>query len=205
MVYYRYDFETKRTICLLSERCTRSGFVPERDRATIETLKSLENASKQGHMSLHPFCIHFVIMYYMTKWRDLPLNKSSDRLFNIESQLLDGSLIKSTTIEGFEKHLQDLHETSRTLITLQHSNERDLSLIGKIIGDLKNFADQLSVFEKRTINTAPSEIRIREAFESLKNSCEERSRKLNNRRQRSQNLIELVRYPRWNESYALLN
>lgn len=195
MVYYRYDFEKKRTICLLSERRTRSGLLPERDRAAIETFKSLENASKQGHMPFHPFCVHFVVMYYMTKWRDLPLNKSSERLFYIESQLLDGSLIETTTIDGFEKHLQDLHETSRTFITLQHSNERDLSLIGKITGELDNFADKISMFEKRPVNTAPSEIRIREAFESLKSSCEERRRKLSNRSRRTQNLIELVRIP----------
>lgn len=195
MVYYRYDFEKKLTICLLSERCTRSGLLPERDRAMIETIKALESASKQRHMPLHPFCVHFVVMYYMTKWRDYPLNKSSDGLLDIESKLLNGSLIEKTTIEGFQTHLQDLHETSRTFITLQHSNERDFQLVERIIGELDNFGDKISMFEKRPVNNASSEIRIREAFESLKCSCEERRRKLSNRSQRTQNLIELVSIP----------
>lgn len=203
MVYFRYDFEKKRTICLLSERCMRSGFLPERDRATIETIKSLENASKQGHLTIHPFCVHFVVMYYMTKWRDLPLNRSSEGLFNTESKLLDGSLIEKTAIEGFQKHLQELHETSRTFITLQHSNERDLSLIGKIIAELDNFADKMSMFHEQPVYTASSETRIREAFKSLESSCEERRRKLKNRSRRTQNLTELVRIP--GETSHILN
>lgn len=79
-----------------------------------------------------------------------------------------------TTIEDFQRHLQDLHETSRTMITLQSSNESDVSLIDKITGELSNFEDELSIFEENPIDRPPSNPRIRDAFLFLKGVCEER-------------------------------
>jgi hypothetical protein len=57
-------------------------------------------------MWLHPFWIHFVIIYYMNNWIDLTLDKVSQRLlFDIEAQLLNGSLTKMITIQGFKAYL----------------------------------------------------------------------------------------------------
>ena len=191
-MYYRYGLGRKRSICLISERRLPSGLVPERDWAIVEAIKVFENLSKEQDLLLHPLWTHLIILCYVTGGRDLPLKTCSQRLFAVEAQLLDGSLISMAIIEGFEKHIQGLHEILRTFITLQHSYDRDVSLINKIIVDLGRLSgDPVRLDKERTfeLNTGS---RMKDAFLYLRYSCEENCRKLNNRRQRSQNLIELV-------------
>lgn len=191
-VYYRYELGRKRSICLVSERRLPSGSVPERDCATVEAIRSIENLLKERDLLLHPLWIHLVIFYYVAGGRDLPLKRCSQRLFAIEAQLLDGSLIGMVTIEGFEKHIQGLHEILRTLITLQHSYHRDISFINKMIGDLGRLSEDPVLLDKARTFESKTETRMRDAFLYLRYSCEENCRKLSNRKQRSQNLVELV-------------
>lgn len=191
-MYYRYELGRKRSICLVSERRLPSGSVPARDCATVEAIRSLENLSKEQDLLLHPFWIHFVILYYVAGWRDLPLERCSQKLFAIEAQLLDGSLIGMVTIEGFQKHIQDLHEILRTLITLQHSYQRDISLIDKMIVDLGRLSEDPILLDTSRTFESETETRMKDAFLYLRYSCEENCRKLSNRKQRSQNLVELV-------------
>jgi hypothetical protein len=177
---------------LVSERRLPSGSVPERDCATVEAIRFIENLSKEQDLLLHPLWIHLVIFYCVIGGRDLPFKTCSQRLFAIEAQLLDGSLIGMATIEGFEKHIQGLHEILRTLITLQHSYDRDISLINKMIVDLGRLSEDPVLLDKERTFDSNTETRMRDAFLYLRYSCEENCRKLSNRRQRSQNLVELV-------------
>jgi hypothetical protein len=191
-VYYRYELGNKRSICLFTERQVASSFtIPDRDRETVESIRRLERLSAIQSLSLHPFWCHFVLLYHVVDTRNKPLNNSFHKLLAIESQLFDGSLIKTRPADGFGPQVQDLHEILRSLITLEHSNESDYSLIGKILMDL-DLLSRESSFEVKFAFDAESEAHLQRAFLSLQHVCEDRRRRCKNRKQRAQNLVELV-------------
>ena len=53
-----------------------------------------------------------------------------------EAQLHQGSLFEIANADRFSRYIQLLHKMSRSLITLQHSNQRDSSNIDHLIDDL---------------------------------------------------------------------
>ncbi|KAL3495004.1 hypothetical protein BJX62DRAFT_196662 [Aspergillus germanicus] len=192
LVYYRYELGNKRSICLFTERQVASSFtIPDRDRETVESIRRLERLSAIQSLSLHPFWCHFVLLYHVVDTRNKPLNNSFHKLLAIESQLFDGSLIKTKPADGFGPQVQDLHEILRSLITLEHSNESDYSLIGKILMDL-DLLSRESSFEVKFAFDVESEAHLQRAFLSLQHVCEDRRRRCKNRKQRAQNLVELV-------------
>jgi hypothetical protein len=125
--------------------------------------------------------------------RSRPLEGAFDKLLAVESQLLDGSLVRTRPTDGFGQHIQDLHEILRKLITLEHSNEHDLSLIDNILADMCLLSKEASSLGSEYTLDPDSEARLKNAFLCLRHICEERSRKFKNRKQRAQNIVELVR------------
>jgi hypothetical protein len=170
--------------------------IPERDRETVESIRRFEKLSETRSFFLHPFWSHFVLLYHVIDTRNKPLDNSFHKLLAIESQLLDGTLIKTRPADGFQQQVQDLHEILRALITLEHSNEYDYSLIGKILLDLDLLTQECSSLGAKFAIDAETESRIKSAFLCLQHICEDRKRRCKNRKQRAQNLVELVRLPK---------
>ncbi|KAJ5274073.1 hypothetical protein N7478_009198 [Penicillium angulare] len=61
-----------------------------------------------------------------------------------------------------------------------------------MIVDLGRLSEDPVLLDKERTFESNTETRMRDAFLYLRNSCEENCRKLSNRRQRSQNLVELL-------------
>jgi hypothetical protein len=173
-----------------------SSTIPERDRETVESFRRFEKLSETRSFFLHPFWSHFVLLYHVIDTRNKPLDNSFQKLLAIESQLLDGTLIKTRPADGFGQEVQDLHEILRALITLEHSNELDYSLIGKILSDLDLLSQECSSLGAKLAFDAETESRIKSAFLCLRHVCEDRKRRCKNRKQRAQNLVELVGLPK---------
>lgn len=194
LIFFRYNFNTQRTICALAERDQTSSLMG-RDRATVESFQGFERLTTFHPTWLHPFAVHLVIMYHVIETRKAILSKMLDTLVRIENLLLDGSLITmKPTIEGFKGHIQTLHEISRSLITLEHSNENDIANINSMVRDLDRLSTQSEVVSTK-INDRQRQQRIKDGFLCLINTCHERSRVIINRKQRTQNLVALVRWP----------
>lgn len=128
----------------------------------------------------------------MIDTRNTSLQGTFTKLLAIESQLLDGSLVKMKSLDEFGQHIQDLHEILRTFITLEHSNEQDLSLMDDILVDFDLLSREACSLGKEYALTPASEARLKNAFLCLRRLCKERGRKFRNRKQRAQNLVELV-------------
>lgn len=161
-MYYRYELGNERSICLSSERqAASSSTIPDRDRETVESIRRFEGLSETQSFSLHPFWSPFAHIYHVIDTRNKPLNKAFHKLLAIESWLLDGSLIKTRPGDGFGQQVQDLHEVLRALITLEHSNEHDYSLIGKILLDLDLLSQESSSRGAKLAIDAETESRIK--------------------------------------------
>lgn len=134
--------------------------MPARERETIESIRTLESLSARQHLLLHPFWVHLVLLYHIIDTRKRPLDGSFDKLLAIESHLLDGSLVKAKTLDGFSQHIQDLHEILRTLITLEQSNQQDLSLIDNLFVDLDMLSNETSSLGAEYVLHSESEARL---------------------------------------------
>lgn len=169
--------------------------MPERDRETIDSFRRFEKISMTEKFVLHPFWGQFVLLYHVVDTRNRPLRGSFHKLLAIETQLLNGTLIQTRPPDGFSQKIQDLHEILRSLITLEHSNEQDYLLICHILSDLDSLSAETSVLGAEFAFDAESEECLKSAFLCLQHVCEERRQKFLNRKQRAQNLVNLVISP----------
>ena len=189
-VFFRYNLMTERTICAFAERDMKSSALG-RDQVTIKSFEGFARLTASHGTWLHPFSVHLIILYHIVWTRKVILDKMLDDLLKIEKLLLDGSLIAmKSTIESFQVWIQTLHEISRTLITLEHSNENDIANIDSLLRDLDRLgAEDATMRAKRQ----RCQERMKDGFLYLRSACLERARKVVNRKQRTQNLIALVR------------
>ncbi|KAK2759941.1 hypothetical protein FQN54_002677 [Arachnomyces sp. PD_36] len=192
LVYYRYELGNKRSICLFSERGLKGTPTPARDRATVESIWKLEETSSTQTFPLHPFWILLTLLYHVIDTRKTRPQETFTKLLAIESHLLDGSLVKMESIGEFGQHIQDLHEILRTFTTFEHSNELDLSLMDDILVDIELLSREACSLGEEYALAPTSEARLKNAFLCLRRLCKERDRKFRNRKQRTQNLVQLL-------------
>lgn len=81
----------------------------------------------------------------------------------------------------------------RSLITLEHSNQRYISVIDNLIVDLAVLSNEASSLGAEYELHSESEARLKDGLLCLQNLCKEKLQKFKNRKQRAQNLIKLVR------------
>ncbi|KAL2696691.1 hypothetical protein AAEP93_001986 [Penicillium crustosum] len=144
------------------------------------------------HTRLNPFAMHSAIMFHVLSTRSTELDNLVKLLLWIETQLHEGSIFEITDSDRFSKYVQLLHKMSRSLITLEHNNERDTSNIDHLLYD----HSRLSRLAKRhhskaRINTDCHD-RVRDDLLALRDFCDDRHRRILNLRQRTDNFITLL-------------
>jgi hypothetical protein len=191
LVFFRHNIKTQRTVCAFAERDMKSSLLG-RDRAIVESFEGFSRRTASHGAWMHPFSVHLIILYHVVWTRKAVLDKMLDDLLETETLLLDGSLIAmKATIESFKERIQKLHEISRTLITLEHSNENDIATLSNLI----DYLNRLGVEDPTLRTKRQSHDRVKDGFVCLRNACLERGRRIVNRKQRTQNLIALVSDP----------
>ncbi|PYH91139.1 hypothetical protein BO71DRAFT_421800 [Aspergillus ellipticus CBS 707.79] len=141
--------------------------------------------------NLHPLAIHSAILFYILSTRMAEINNLVRWLLWIETQVNQG-LIFEITDDRFSRYIQLLHKMSRTLITLEHSTERDTSTINHLLHDHSQLW-KLSVPHQNSANISKiSQDCIRDDLFRLRDFCKDRQRLILNLRQRTHNFITLL-------------
>jgi len=144
--------------------------------------------------------IHLAIMHHAIHSTSTNYDLALQALLAIESQLLNGSLVASHA-EGYTgEYTQRLHELSRQMVILDHYNDRNTATVTKLIKETSRIQEETEKLrDSHHIDAEPLE-RLRDGLLCLEDFCIDRARRLQNRKQRVQNLIALVFTPRdWRE------
>ena len=114
-------------------------------------------------------------------------------LLLIEDSLLAGSLMAMKSLDQFRQQAQELHELSRSMIISEHYNDRDLSNLRNLLGDMERLEKEGNKLGGGCEVDFDSHERMKDGLLCLLDFCMDRTRRLNNRKQRVQNLIGLVK------------
>ena len=121
----------------------------------------------------------------------------------VEGRLLENPNMGELSAEALRKDVQALHKLERYFIVSVHRTGRDLANIDNLLRDLDRFARIYKAGVKSKAGYEPLDMhlhdRIKDAFLSLKDACNNILRRLAWRRQRAQNFIGLV-----NKTFHLL-
>lgn len=129
-----------------------------RNEAMVETVKSLQDAPKQGCIRMLLHALVSILMSYTTwqsretfQWIDpggfYSIPNPSRRVTHRNND--NWGLLEASP--GLAPDIAHLHHFA----TLQRAN---LSRSGKILDELDNLADKIAMVEKRPVNAAPSKI-----------------------------------------------
>lgn len=157
----------------------------------------LDQPDQTERPRLHPFTVHLLFMYSFIRKRNLALDTGLRRLVAAEHKLLWNSLPERATMRAEESkaELQSLHDLSQGWIVLEHYNNREQSTIDNLLRDLDRLrAETTKIPASYPIDLETHE-RIKDALLCLKDFYKDRGGRLNNRKQRVQNLIALVGIP----------
>lgn len=146
---------------------------------------------------LHPMAIHLAIMYDNIHSTSTEHEQFIISLNAIEKQLLTGSPVASHTelsiAEGYySKYTQSLHLLSRQMIIEDNCTGRSTATLTRLIKDTEKILQETEKLrDTQQIDIERLE-RVRDGLLCLEDFCIDRARRLQNRKQRVQNLIALI-------------
>ena len=180
-VYSRYSFLTGQTTYLVV-------------RSNPPNLSSLPS----GHVPrFHPFTIHLALLAEEIETRTQDIKDRLTDMLAIETRLIENPNMGELNADDLRKDVQALHKLERYFIVSVHRTGRDLSNINNLLRDLDRFARMYKVGVTSKAGYEPLDMhlhdRIKDAFLSLRDACNNILRRLAWRRQRVQNFIGLVR------------
>ena len=182
-VCFRYSLRNKKAIYLL-------GDAP---RTTEDTVQGFSELAQEREESVHPFALHLVIVRAAIILRDATMMYDLKSLLLIEDSLLAGSLMAMKSLDQFRQQAQELHELSRSMIISEHYNDRDLSNLRNLLRDMERLEKEGNKLGGGCEVDFDSHERMKDGLLCLLDFCMDRTRRLNNRKQRVQNLIGLVK------------
>lgn len=195
-VYFRYDLTTGRSFYLLLD--PNGGIrhlIHELERALLSAqwCRCSDGQCNSQHPSqLHPLTLQSVILFYELSIQTQEFDNTIKSLLWIETQLHQGSLFEITDSDRFSRYIQRLHEMSRKLITLEHSNQRDASNIEHLLQDHKRLGKLLRSHRSKSRIDRDAHDRVRDDLLSLRGFCDDRHRLILNLRQRTNSFITLL-------------
>ncbi|KAL1984899.1 hypothetical protein VTN96DRAFT_8558 [Rasamsonia emersonii] len=182
-LYFRYNVVTgQTTYILLDARCER--------RELLHALGEKLSTSTR----LHPFSLQTVILFSVLSTRTTEIDNLFRRLLWIESQLQEGSIFEITDSEKFARYIQLLHKMARSLITLEHNNQRDRSNVDRLLRDHTRLWKLSRVYpgaHKHSIDVRSHE-RVRDNLLCLRDFCTDRERQILTLQRRTQDFITLL-------------
>ncbi|PVH73623.1 hypothetical protein DL98DRAFT_519816 [Cadophora sp. DSE1049] len=181
-ICFRYSFRTKKSIYIL-------GNTP---RATETILRRFCELAQERGEELHPFAFHLVILQDAIRSRDPNMAYNLKSLLLIEDLLLEGSLMTTQSLDKFRQQTQELHEMSRSMIITEHYNDRYLSNLRNLMRDMEGLENEGKRLSEGCEVNYDSHERTKDGLLCLLDYCMDRARRLNNRKQRVQNLIGLL-------------
>ncbi|KAL1968633.1 hypothetical protein VTN77DRAFT_1459 [Rasamsonia byssochlamydoides] len=183
-LYFRYNVVTGQTTYILLDA--------KRERR--ELLHALGEELSSCYANLHPLALQTVILFHALSTRTAEIDNLFRRLLWIETQLQQGSIFEITDSEKFAKYIQLLHRMSRTLITLEHSNQRDQSNVDRLLRDHARLWKMTRIYPgalRHRIDSRSHE-RVRDNLLCLRDFCLDRERQILNLRRRTQDFITLL-------------
>ncbi|KAI9926999.1 hypothetical protein MW887_003380 [Aspergillus wentii] len=179
-LYFRYNLTTGQTLYILLN--PRSELRRQ--------LKSL--TARLPPSTLHPFALHTAILFHTLSSCRTQIDNIVKWLLWIETQLHQGSLFEIADADRFSRYIQLLHKMSRSLITLEHSTQRDESNINHLLRDHERIWDLSQKHTDSVTLDASMHDRIGDDLRCLRGFCEDRQRHILNLRQRTHSFITLL-------------
>ncbi|KAJ5224023.1 hypothetical protein N7468_008565 [Penicillium chermesinum] len=195
-VYFRYDLTTGQSLYILQDPIgdLRNLLHKLEDglHGSAESYCVDSQCRVQGLAQLHPFTMQFVIMFHALSTQTAEMEAIIKSLLWIETQLHQGSLFEIAESDRFSRYIQRLHEMSRKLITLEHSNLRDASHIKHFIQDHQRLGKLSRRYQSPSKIDRYAHERVKDDLLSLRDFCDDRHRLIVNLRQRTNNFITLL-------------
>ena len=174
-LYFAYNFCTGRSIYLLSHNV------------------GPPNLRQSAHaLDMHPFSVHIALLYKEVEARSHAVARGLDAMLAIEQRWLEEPLLRTIDTYVIKTDLQSLHRVARLFITCEHRTARDLSHINKLVRDLDRLVAKVSEHPRFVRLDPYMHERIKDGFYSLRDSCENIVRRMQTRRMRVSNMINLV-------------
>jgi len=196
-IYFRHDISTGHTLyILLNAKGDLRTLIHDIGKGLQGSFTQCACKKKRRctcqHSRLHPFAMHSAIMFYVLSTRSAELDNLVKWLLWIETQLHQGSIFEITDSDRFSKYVQLLHKMSRSLITLEHSNQRDTSNIDHLLHDHSRLGRLANRHRSEAKIDAECHDRVRDDLLALRDFCDDRHRRILNLRQRTNNFITLL-------------
>ncbi|KAJ5970424.1 uncharacterized protein N7479_000342 [Penicillium vulpinum] len=131
-------------------------------------------------------------MFHVLSTRSTELDNLVKLLLWIETQLHQGSIFEITDSDRFSKYVQMLHKMSRSLITLEHNNQRDTSNIDHLLHDHSRLGRLARRHRSEAKIDPVCHDRVRDDLLALRDFCDDRHRRILNLHQRTNNFITLL-------------
>ena len=177
-VYFSYDLCKGRSTYLLSH--------------SIEPPNMTKPANIMG---LHPFSGHLAVLCKEVEARSYAVARGLDTMLAIEQRWLEQPLLRTIDTYVIKTDLQSLHRVARLFIACEHRTGRDLSHVDKLLQDLDRLMVETTKHPHFAQLNSYLHERTKDGFYSLKDSCENIVRRMQTRRMRISNLINLVSPP----------
>ena len=175
-VYFAYNFKTGYSTYLLS-------------KADPPELSILTRANLPR---LHPFTAHLALLSHEITVRMQPMARKLDLMLSIEKRLLEQPLPAKLSANDLKKDLRKLHGMARLLIVCAHRTGRDLSNVESLLRDLDRVEKQVELHAEFFEIDRNLHERVKDGLLSIRDSCINIDRRLENRRRRIENMIALV-------------
>ncbi|MCJ1400918.1 hypothetical protein MMC11_004129 [Xylographa trunciseda] len=175
-VYFAYNLNTGYSTYLLSKA----------------DLPELGILSRHNLPRLHPFSVHLALLSHEITHRMRPMAGTLDSMLSIEKRLLELPLPMNISADVLKEDLQKLHGMARLLVICAHRTGRDMSNIDNLLRDLDRVAKQTELHRDYIQIDHNLHERVRDGLFSLRDSCINIDRRLENRRRRVENMIALL-------------
>ena len=175
-VYFAYNFNTGYSTYLLSK-----ADPPE-----------LSILSRGNLPRLHPFTVHLALLSHEITVRMQPMAGTLDRMLAIEKRLLELPLPANISANVLKADLQELHGMARLLVVCAHRTGRDFSNVESLLRDLDRVQKQVELHAEYYQIDHNLHERVKDSLLSIRDSCINIDRRLENRRRRVENMIALV-------------
>lgn len=187
-LYFRYNLCTGQSTYLLA---SQNG-----NLSPTEWIQ-LDRPDQTERLRLHPFTVHLLFMYSFIRRRSLAIDSGGRRLTAAEHNLLWDSIPDKAAMGAEEKkaELQSLHHLLQAWIVLEQYNNRELSTIDNLLRDLDRLRERTNKLPASYPIDLETHESMKDAFLCLRDYCKDRGGRLNNRKQRVQNVIALVSLP----------
>ena len=157
-------------------------------------IKPLKETSFTVNGQTHPFAVHLILLSQIINTQGMDNDRCLRRLMMLEELYLRGdSKVTYESPDDTKHRLQVLHGLLLHLIMSANKNKKYSSFIDHLLRDLDRIQNlHKTVPEAKKIDTY-SHQRLVDAFNSLQGYCQNRGNRLASRKERVQNLIDLVR------------